>query len=89
MGPSAGQPGGVQGFRGGAGHINSFLAVWVRNIILVDRMGEQEMVIVTGDLMRNPHPVLIEDGLGEVYPVGGGWGAACCVQVHCGRWRNH
>ena len=67
---------------GGAGHINNFLTVWVRNIILVDRMGEQEMV--TGDWMRNPHPVLIEDGQGEVYPGGGGWGAACCVQVHCG-----
>ena len=30
---------------GGAGHINNFLTVWVRNIILVDMMGEQEMVI--------------------------------------------
>ena len=54
MGPAAGQPEGVQGaghqHSRGAGHINNFLAVWVRNIILVDRMREHEMV--AGDWMR-------------------------------------
>ncbi len=65
MGPAAG-PGGIQRtghqHTGGAGHINNFLAVWVRNIILVDRMREQEMV--AGDWMRMDKVKCVQEVMG-------------------------
>ena len=58
-----------------AGHINNFLAIWVRNIILVDRMREQEMV--ARDCMRMDKVKSIQEVEGCELP-------AACIQIQCG-----
>ena len=56
-----------------AGNNSHFIAI----SILVDRMREQQVAVAAGDSMRQ----------GEVCPGDDGWRAACCVHVHCGKWR--